>query len=238
LTLNNDNEGFIGVLMLDTAFPRIVGDAGNIESYNAPARVKVVSGIGSIDVVRDGKLPTDVIKHFCRAAQDLEREGARIIVSTCGFLITAQDEIAQSVNVPVMVSSLSLFGGIKITLGTSSKVGILTASKRSLGKAALNAAGILDSDAVIMGLENYDIFRNIFLCDKYLQPNRLDANALENAVVEQSLRLVESAPDVGALIFECGNLPPYADAVRQSTGRPVFSIIDAANFLWSGTRLR
>ena len=41
-------------------------------------------------------------------------------------------------------------------------------------------------------------------------------------------------PDLGGFLLECGNLPPYADAIRAATGRPVFGILDAASLLWQG----
>ena len=103
-------SGFIGVLMLDTAFERVPGDAGHMGSYHMPARARVVAKAGSLDVVRDGLPKARADCGFCAAARALEAEGAVAITSTCGFLVTVQDQIAAAVRVPVMVSALSLFG--------------------------------------------------------------------------------------------------------------------------------
>ena len=76
-------SGFIGVLMLDTAFERILGDAGNPNSYHRPARTRVIELAGSTDIVRDGRPDPALVSAFCTAAKSLEAEGAVALTSTC-----------------------------------------------------------------------------------------------------------------------------------------------------------
>ena len=61
---NDLNTPFLGILMLDTNFPRIIGDAGNVDSYDIPARTLVVSGAGSLDIVKIGQPSDYSIKHM------------------------------------------------------------------------------------------------------------------------------------------------------------------------------
>jgi len=217
--------------MLDTAFPRILGDAGNIDSYPYPARLKIVEGAGSLDIVKDGVPAIELVDDFCAAAQALEAEGASAIVSTCGFLISVQKQIANAVSIPVMVSSLSLYPVIR-TVTANGKIGILTASKLALGRTALEAAAIDPADVVIKGLEDCRAFSDAILAEKKNQPKSLDVEAIENAVVRQSKELVDQSPDLTAILLECGNLPPYAEAITKATGLPVFSILDGAQMIW------
>ncbi len=221
--------GFIGVLMLDTAFERVPGDAGHMGSYHMPARARVVAKAGSLDVVRNGLPSPDLIAGFCTAARALEAEGAVAITSTCGFLVTVQDQIAAAVRVPVMVSALSLFGLLRTAYG-GRPIGILTASAPSLGALAHQAAGIAPGQARIMGMEDCAAFARAILVPKADQ-TRIDQAAIEAAVVAKTQALLRTTPDLAAFLLECGNLPPYAAAIRAATGRPVYSVLTAVRML-------
>jgi Asp/Glu/hydantoin racemase len=226
----NKQDGFLGILMLDTQFPRILGDAGNTDSFAYPARTKIVTGAGSLEIVKDGKPSATLIEAFCQAAKSLEDDGAKAIISTCGFLITIQDIISDAVTIPVMVSGLSLYPKIKQEYARS-KIGILTASSKNLGSTALIAAEISSSDVIIEGFQDCAAFTSVILQDKSKQPDHIDAKAIEKAAVQKACNMLARQPDIGAILLECGNLPPYAKAIKQATGLPVFSIIDGANLL-------
>ncbi len=222
--------GFLGVLMLDTAFPRIPGDAGHPGSYHMPARLRVVEGAGSLEVVRDGPLPDALVLKFVDAARELERDGAIAIVSTCGFLVTVQPRIAAAVRVPVMLSALSLFPLVRLAHG-GRPIGVLTASAAALGGSALTAAGIDAGQARIAGMEHCAAFAGAILRPKSGQPGSLDQDAIRDAAVAGAQGLRAKTPDLGAILLECGNLPPYAEDIASATGLPVYSILDAARLL-------
>jgi Asp/Glu/hydantoin racemase len=229
-TVAQQLSGFIGVLMLDTQFERILGDAGNMGSYHMPARARVVARAGSLDIVRDGLPSSTLVAGFCDAARALEAEGAVAITSTCGFLVTVQDQIARAVSIPVMVSALSLFPTVRAAHG-GRPIGVLTASARSLGRAAQAAAGIGPGKARIVGMEDCAAFTGAILVAKEAQPAKIDHAAIEAAVVAKVQDMLASEPDLGAFLLECGNLPPYAGAIQAATGKPVYSILDAARLL-------
>lgn len=229
--MNDDKPiPFLGVMMLDTKFPRILGDAGNVDSYSVPARVSVVKGAGSLDIVKDGLPPEHLIHAFCQAAKQLESDGAFAIVSTCGFLITLQERISDAVNIPVTMSALSLYPQIRAKFGKI-PIGIITASYESLGEAALQAAGIERQDVCIVGMEDCGVFANAILQPKDLQPAKIDPVAIEASVVEKALSLLNVNPNICAFLLECTNLPPYAKAIEIATGRPVYSILDSVECL-------
>ena len=79
----------IGILMLDTIFPRIPGDIGNACSYNFPVRYKVVKG-AKTDKIMGDEPDLDMLDPFIQAAQELEREGVKAITTICGFLSAFQ----------------------------------------------------------------------------------------------------------------------------------------------------
>lgn len=222
--------GFIGILSLDSRFPRIRGDAGNPDSYDLPARVRVVAGADSPKIVQDGRPAPALAARFIEAACALEAEGAIFITSTCGFLVSMQHEIARAVRVPVMLSALSLLPHLR-RADPGGVIGILTASAASLGPAALKAAGVRSEHVRIQGLDDTPIFALTFLAPKDAQPDSFDFAAMEAAVTGAACRLIEAHPEVTAILLECGNLPPYAAAIAQATGRPVRSILDGVRLL-------
>ena len=234
MTRSNSKEQedgpFLGILMLDTKFTRILGDAGNIDSYDTPARMRVVSGAGSLDIVKDGLPEEELIQAFCQAARELVAEGAYGIVSTCGFLISVQERISDVVGIPVMMSALSLYAGIHEKF-PNHPIGILTASYISLGATALQAAGIKRNDVKILGMDDCAAFADVILRPKDQQSYKIDPLAIETAAIEKAMSLLEIAPDICAFLLECGNLPPYAKVIEEATKRPVYSILDGARYM-------
>lgn len=219
----------LGILSLDTAFPRIPGDAGNVDSYRIETIIEVVPGAESVRVVSDADLPEALLEGFEAAARRLEDRGAVAIVSTCGFLVTAQARIATAVRVPVLVSGLSLYPLVRAA--RPGRIGILTASAKALGHRALAAAGIDRTGIAIAGLEDVPAFADVILVRRADQPDQIDRDAIEAAVVAKALALQAAHGDLAAILLECGNLPPYASAIRAATGLPVFHIVDAAHLL-------
>ncbi|MBE9636813.1 aspartate/glutamate racemase family protein [Salipiger mangrovisoli] len=223
-------SAFIGILSLDTRFPRILGDAGNPGSYHLPARLRIVPGAGSPDIVRDGRPAPALVAGFQDAAAALVAEGACLITSTCGFLITVQQEVASTLPVPVLLSGLCLLPVVSLMTG-GRPVGVLTASETALGPAAIRAAGALPEKVRIGGLQDSTLFAGTFLAAKSEQRAGFDPLEMQHEVCAAAERLVTRAPEIAAIVLECGNLPPYAEAIRRATGRPVFSILDAARLV-------
>jgi Asp/Glu/hydantoin racemase len=44
--------------------------------------------------------------------------------------------------------------------------------------------------------------------------------------------LIRTHPDVGAIVLECTNMPPYAATVRRVTGLPVFDAVSMVNYVY------
>jgi Asp/Glu/hydantoin racemase len=221
---------FLGILMLDTNFPRIIGDAGNVDSYDVPARTHVVSGAGSVDIVKNEQPSNHLIDAFCTAARELEKDGAFAIVSTCGFLITIQDIISNAVGIPVMVSALSLYPRIMSEFNNGT-IGILTASRKDLGDTVLKAAAIDPAKIHLAGMEECTEFSDAILQSKEKQLAKINSVEIERYAVKQAQNLLEKDSNISAFLLECGNLPPYAQAISLATDRPVYSILDGAKHL-------
>lgn len=210
----------VGILMLDTRFPRIVGDMGNAASFDFPVRYHRVAGAGPDLVVRRGA--AGLLPAFIEGARQLEREGVGAITTNCGFLAKYQRQLADAVSVPVFTSSLLLVPLVHRMLPAGRAVGILTVNAATLGREHLEAAGITpDMPVVVAGLETEKEFTRVLLGDEL----ELDVGAARAEHVAVASRLVTEHPEVGALVLECTNMPPYTADIQRATGRPVFDIL-------------
>jgi hypothetical protein len=45
---------------------------------------------------------------------------------------------------------------------------------------------------------------------------------------------VSEHPDVGAVVLECTNMPPYTADIQRETGRPVFDIVSLVRLVHGG----
>lgn len=216
----------IGILVLDSEIPRIPGDLGNATTYGFPVTYKVVRG-ASIERVVNGTDPA-VLEPFINAARELEAEGCRAITTSCGFLAIFQKEIAAAVNIPVFTSALIQVGFAQAMLPPGKKVGVIVSEPKNLTRRHLEGVGIADIPMVIKGVEESCFIRATHTDDPSFDPEQM-----RQEVVAAAKELVASDESIGAIVFECTNLPPYAAAVQQATGLPVFDIVTLINYVHS-----
>ncbi len=222
----------IGILMLDMTAPLIPGNVGNARSYDFPVRFKILEGVPSnwfCDEAGPNEKRGDV---FVKAAKELEAEGCKAITAGCGFFAIYQKRTADAVKIPVFTSPLLMVPMISKMLGGNRKVGIISAVGRSLedNKDFLANVGIDSSTPyVIGGMEKAEEFYNVHVVEnkKTVNPDKMQAE-----IVEVALELQKNNPDLGAFVFECSDLPPFARAVTQATGIPVFDYISLAHLVY------
>jgi Asp/Glu/hydantoin racemase len=209
----------VGILMLDTRFPRIPGEMGNATTFPFPVRYHRVSGAEPDLVVRRGA--EGLLDHFVEGARYLEREGVGAITTNCGFLVKFQRQMAAAVRVPVFTSSLLLVPIVHRLLAPGRRVGIMTVNAPSLTPEHLAGAGIgADIPIAVAGMETEKEFTRVML-DNELE---LDVDLAREEHITVARRLVADHPDIGAIVLECTNMPPYADDIRRETGLAVFDI--------------
>jgi hypothetical protein len=52
----------------------------------------------------------------------------------------------------------------------------------------------------------------------------MDVDLAREEHVRVARRLVADHPDIGAIVLECTNMPPYTADIQRETARPVFDI--------------
>lgn len=211
--MTNPSAKFLGVLMLDTRFPRPPGDVGNPETFSRhgiPARFTVIRGASPQRIVKEAD--PALLQPFVDAAKRLVDEGAAMITTSCGFLASYQDVLANAVSVPVLTSSL-------LACRQFAHPGIVTFDAASLNPGILRAAGVPPSTPVQGVAPGCEFHLRILQNEA-----QLDLDEASRNVVDAACRLVERHPSVDDIVLECTNMPPYRDAIAQATGRRVHDI--------------
>ena len=220
------NKKAIGVIMLNTSFPRIKGDIGNKDTFDFPVIYETIDSATQKRVVKEAD--TSLIPAFIKAGLKLINEGACAIVTSCGFTAIYQEELAASLPVPVFATSLLQLPLVYSMLKPSQEVGIITADSNSLTSDHFKGVNSINIPKCIVGIQD------THLGDVFLR-NYQDINI--NKGTEEILNTVDSFiednPDIGALLLECTNLPPFADAIRERTGLPVFDIVTLTKYVYS-----
>ena len=86
-----DMAPVLGVIKLDTRFPRLPGDIGNPETFDFPVLYQTVPGASPERVVVEQD--RELLQPFIDAGIRLVSEGATIITTSCGFLACFQNEL-------------------------------------------------------------------------------------------------------------------------------------------------
>jgi hypothetical protein len=166
---------------------------------------------------------------FVAAALELCDGGAIGIATTCGFLARWQDALTTALPVPVLASALMQAALVQRTLPRGKRLGIVTYSAGDLGPDVLRAAGV-PHDTPVAGVDPAGVFARTIRHGT----RTLDWDAMAGDVVVAARRLVDAHRDVGAIVLECANMPPYAAAVREATGRPVYDAADLVRWFYAG----
>ena len=191
----------VGILMLETQFPRIYGDMGNAMTWDFPVQYRVVDGATPDKVVRSK--PTELTENFIEAGRELVRSGCDGITTNCGFLSLIQDEIKQALGVPVATSSLMQVPMVQTLLPAGKRCGVITISKASLTDEHLIAAGA-PVDTPIIGTEGGRNLTTSIMGDKL----EIDFEACRLDMIDSGLEMVQSHPDVGTIVLEVTNMDP------------------------------
>lgn len=205
----------IGILILDATYPCIPGNVGNASTFPFPVRYKVVKE-ASIERLLKQKDIT-LLEPFIDAAIELQEEGVKAITGACGFMALFQREVSDAVDVPVFLSSLLQIPFIYQI--KKQKIGIITADSKSLTPEHFISVGVnKEIPLLIGGMEDQKEFREAILEEK----GTLDSDLIEREVVGVAKKLITENPDIGALVLECSDLPPYAHAIQKEVNLPIF----------------
>ncbi|SMX50370.1 aspartate/glutamate racemase family protein [Maliponia aquimaris] len=219
----------VGILMLDTRFPRIPGDIGNPASWPFPILTRKVARASPDRVVR--RDPAALLPDFIAAGQALVTDGAVLVTTSCGFLSVFQHDLAAALPVPVLTSALLQVETVNRLLPPGRRAGILTISASTLSPRHLALAGVPEGTP-IGSTEGGSEFTRAILDDEA----QLDVVKARADLLDAATALRADHPDLGAIVLECTNMGPYAADIRAATGLPVFSILTFVSWLHMGVQ--
>ena len=231
----------VGILILETRFPRIPGDSGNALTWPFPVLYKVVKGANHKTVVLDKA--KDILDDFVAGAEELVEMGADGITTTCGFLSVIQEALRTHCKVPVATSSLLQVPFVQSLLPQGKRVGIITESAKNLTPehiAAVNAP----PDTPVIGIEHGQEFTTTFNRNEM----EMDVEAAERDLLKGGEEMVAKHPEVGAVVLETANMLPFTRALSQHMGLPVYDLyslvcwfqrgLEPHDFGWPGSAPR
>lgn len=226
-SLTDSKSPKLGVIMLDTTFPRIKGDIGNPETFSFPVFYQVVRGANPERIVLNPD--RTLIQPFIDAGFKLIEQGANFLTTSCGFLALFHEELTQALPVPIYSSSLLQVHSALEIIRPEQKIGIITAHKPSLSRNHLKGVGIDTCPIEIIGMEHCNEFSSVFIGGK---PS-LDEDKCRNEMIMVTRQLMKSYPDIGAIVLECTNMPPYTSAIQKIANVPVFDVVTLMNTVHS-----
>ena len=210
----------LGILMLDTRFPRIPGDIGNPETFPFPIRKLRVEGASTKRVVVEGDQA--LLEPFLTGAKELEKAGVGAITTSCGFLANFQKELASAVHIPVFTSAIMLVPLVRAMINPEQEIAIFTERAWNLTENHFLQAGFSSKDipVVVSGMPEGSPFPELFIGNNLSE----DREVLQSCMEELTRRHMAEHPNTGAIVFECTNFGPFSRYVQDIAKVPVFGI--------------
>jgi len=224
----------VGILQLPANIPMLPGDVGNPTTFDFPVLYELIEEIDPFWVLAAEPHPV-VMEKVIAACKRLTMQGVTTIIGNCGFFANYQPEVAESLDpgVQFFPSSLNQVPMLLISIGSNKKVGILTASKKLLMPSpALKNVGVTDEDMkriVVYGNEDGEQMKLVTG-----ETGRFNPKALEKELVDLATKMIKEHPDVGAVVLECTEFPPYAHAIQNAIRRNVWDAVTMTNFMHAG----
>jgi len=219
----------IGIVCLgDVWYPLSPGTIENASTFDFPVYIKPIPV--SIKIV-SSKADPDILKHTIEAGKELvEKLGCRAIVGACGYFANYQEKVADALDVPVFLSSLMQVPMVIRALKPGQKVGIICANEDALSAApALKQCGVDDlSRIVIAGAQDTSQIQNLFKAT-----GRMNNAKRGQELADVAKRMVSGHPDVGAIVLEGSDFPPYAWEIQKAVRLPVFDFTTMINWVYN-----
>ncbi len=219
--------GFIaGIMGLHSWIPKPPGHVCNASTFPFPVRYLVVEGA---DQARVHGNDESLLPNIIATAKQLERDGCRFITASCGYFGHYQKEVADAVDAPVYLSSVIQIPWITVSLRKDQKVGVICADAPHFDYELFKSCRVSDKDAdrcVIYGAQDKEVFSTLMH-----KPGHYDMRIVRKEICDLAVQMVQEHPEVGAILLECTDMPPYSADIQALTNLPVYDVATMIKFL-------
>lgn len=212
----------LGIICVALDYPKLPGNVANATTFAYPVLYREVRFPIEQLFAGDPALRDMIVE----AARDLERQGVRAIIGACGYFAHFQRDVAAAVGVPVFLSSLCQLPLVKMGIRPDESIAVIAADGNSIDDDLLAQVGTDTSRLIVQNVGDRESFAPIrWSCEP------LDNGRLTDDLCDLTRELTTAHPEIGAVVLECSDLPPYAAAIQKACGRPVFDFITLANWV-------
>jgi hypothetical protein len=227
ITKNQWIAGYtVGIMLLDVHYPLLPGNVVNANTYSFPVRHAWVPGANQ---ARMHSGDDTLLPSLIETAKQLEIEGCRAICGACGYFGHFQRRVAEAMDIPVYLSSVVQVPWIRTGLKKNQKIGILCADGKNLTKELFRECNASEDDF------NHCIVKSAGHLPEFSafmeRRGHFDNKVVREELIALAKSIVEENDDVGAILLECSDMPPYAADIQAAVNLPVFDFITLINFV-------
>ncbi|KAH8586382.1 hypothetical protein B0O99DRAFT_586006 [Bisporella sp. PMI_857] len=220
----------LGFIAVDVHFHRPPGDPYNEKTWPFPLIRQMADGSKLDQIVTNGSYSKEFLDRFIDAGQKLADQGCIGIITSCGFLAMAQQELAARLPVPIATSALIQIPAIRAFLPPQKSIGVITFDELRLGQLHLSKLGVSNpQDIHIKGVSHDSSLRCIIRDGAPYSHQHI-----EEELVQCAFDLVKAHLDLGAIVLECTQMPPFAEAVQERIKLPVYDVYTMGLWFYSG----
>ncbi len=217
----------IGILLVEADYAMLPGNVANASTYDFPVIYQVLKGV---TFERIAVADPSVLDVLIAGGEALIANGVRAVVSACGSFANYQRAAAAALSVPTYLSSMLQVPWIQAALQPKQKLLVIAAVGSALTPRVFEECAITDTDRLLVE-QAIDVPEFAAM----LSPEGFNPAKLETQLSEYASNLVRKHPDAGAILLQCSDLPPFAWAIQNATGLPVYDMNTLISWVQAAT---
>ena len=207
----------VGIIVINVNYPLMPGNVANASTYSFPVLIRVLEE-ATVDMILAGDPRLEAM--IIEAGHELSQKGVRAIVGACGAFANYQKAAVEAFRVPTYMSILTQLPFILQSIRADQKVGVVAASESSLTPHILEECGIQEPERLlVLGAQDLPEFQKLLKCT-----GRFNSHTLEGELLDLVRDFVEAHPELGALVIQCSDLPPYSWTIQNAVQLPVYDM--------------